>query len=182
LGRASAADALAETCLTTAVYYESAKEPRAGKEGVAQVVLNRLADVRFPKSVCDVVYQGATRRTGCQFSFTCDGSLRRRPEAGAWTEARDVARSALGGYRVKELAQALNFHADYVTPYWKSSVQRVTQIGRHIFYAPKGLGPVPGAASTSPDAPAAPPPAGIWGLDLRRISSAQQRVEQHRAE
>lgn len=183
LAGTSTTDGLAETCLATAVYYESAREPRAGKEGVAQVVLNRLADARFPKSVCGVVYEGATRRTGCQFSFTCDGSLRRRPEAGAWNEALDVARSALGGYRVKELAHALNFHADYVTPYWKPSVERVTQIGRHIFYAPKGREPVPGAtASTFAEAAPTPPPVSIWGLDLKRISSVGASIEKHRAE
>ena len=66
-------------CLAQAVYYESAREPQLGQEAVAQVVLNRLRHPAYPKSVCGVVYQGAARTTGCQFTFTCDGSLARAP-------------------------------------------------------------------------------------------------------
>jgi hypothetical protein len=78
-------------CLTAAVYYEARSEGQEGQRAVAQVVLNRVRHPAFPKSVCGVVYQGSQRRTGCQFSFTCDGSLRARREAGAWARARQVA-------------------------------------------------------------------------------------------
>ena len=59
---------------------------------MAQVILNRVRDPNFPASVCGVVYQGAERVTGCQFSFTCDGSLARPPVAWAWNQAESVAR------------------------------------------------------------------------------------------
>ena len=61
-------------CLTQAIYYEAALEPTLGQEAVAQTVLNRVRHPNFPHSVCGVVYQGAQQATGCQFSFTCDGS------------------------------------------------------------------------------------------------------------
>ncbi|RZJ87257.1 MAG: cell wall hydrolase, partial [Brevundimonas sp.] len=74
-------------CLTQAVYYEAALEPNEGQEGVAQVVLNRVRDPNYPSSVCGVVFQGAERITGCQFSFTCDGALGQAPVGWAWDRA-----------------------------------------------------------------------------------------------
>ena len=87
----------AAECLTAAVYYEARSQSEDGQRAVAQVVLNRVRDRAFPNSVCGVVYQGAERRTGCQFSFTCDGSMNRPRELGAWDRARAVAAAALGG-------------------------------------------------------------------------------------
>lgn len=121
-------------CLTQAVYYEAAYEPMAGRRAVAQVVLNRMRHPAYPKSVCGVVYQGWERNTGCQFSFTCDGSLLRRPSASAWKVAEDVARAALGGYVAAEVGSATHYHADYVLPKWAFNLAKIQQIGAHIFY------------------------------------------------
>lgn len=121
-------------CLTQAVYYEAALEPRRGQEAVAQVVLNRVRDPNFPASVCGVVYQGAERTTGCQFSFTCDGSLARTPVAWAWNRAEDVARSALNGFVADWVGTATHYHADYVHPWWAPTLTKVNQVGAHIFY------------------------------------------------
>lgn len=128
----------AERCLTQAIYYEAALESRAGKEAVAQVVLNRVRDPNFPRSVCGVVFQGADLPTGCQFSFTCDGSMARGPAAWAWREAQDVARKALDGHVAVEVGTATHYHADYVLPYWGTSLVKLGQIGRHIFYRWRG--------------------------------------------
>jgi hypothetical protein len=84
-------------CLTAAVYYEARSEPTDGQRAVAQVVLNRVRDRAFPHSVCGVVYQGSTRRTGCQFSFTCDGSMNHPRDGAAWARAASVARAAFDG-------------------------------------------------------------------------------------
>ena len=70
-------------CLTEAIYYEAANESVAGKRGVAQVILNRVAHPAYPASVCGVVYQGWNAPV-CQFSYTCDGSLARRPLDSLW--------------------------------------------------------------------------------------------------
>lgn len=121
-------------CLTQAIYYEAALEPRRGQEAVAQVILNRVRDRNFPASVCGVVYQGAERVTGCQFSFTCDGSLARQPVAWAWRQAEDVAQQALAGFVAASVGTATHYHADYVHPWWAPTLTKVNQIGAHIFY------------------------------------------------
>ena len=121
-------------CLAQAIYYEAALEPRRGQEAVAQVILNRVRDPNFPASICGVVYQGAERTTGCQFSFTCDGSLARPPVAWAWNQAQDVARRALEGFTAAWVGTATHYHADYVRPWWSPTVTKVNQVGAHIFY------------------------------------------------
>ena len=122
------------TCLTQAVYYEAAREPALGQAAVAQVVLNRVRHPGYPKTVCGVVYQGSARSTGCQFTFTCDGSLSRSPDPGLWASAAAVARRALSGHVVREVGSATHYHADYVAPYWAPTLVKLAQIGAHIFY------------------------------------------------
>lgn len=121
-------------CLAQAVYYEASVEPLQGRRAVAQVVLNRVRHPAYPRSVCGVVYQGSERWTGCQFSFTCDGSLLRTPMAKPWREAQDVARAALAGYVEKSVGTATHYHADYVLPKWAFQLAKIEQLGRHIFY------------------------------------------------
>jgi hypothetical protein len=132
-------------CLTQAVYYEAAREPLKGQQAVAQVVLNRVRHPAYPKSVCGVVYQGSANATGCQFTFTCDGALRWRPEPALWTEAEGVARRALGGYVDKEVGSATHYHAVYVAPYWAPTLVKMTQVGQHIFYRWTGVWGEPAA-------------------------------------
>ena len=131
---AAATRARALECLTSAVYYEAGQESADGQRAVAQVVLNRVRHAAFPASVCGVVYQGSTRATGCQFTFTCDGSLGRRPMAGAWARARAVAAAALAGAVYAPAGQATHYHANYVVPYWASSLAKNAVVGAHIFY------------------------------------------------
>lgn len=132
-------------CLTQAIYYEAASEPDAGQRSVAQVVLNRVRHPAFPNTVCGVVYQGATLPTGCQFSFTCDGSLARQPSQRGWARARQVALAALWGWVEAPVGLSTHYHADYVVPYWASSLKKVRTVGRHIFYALGGRGGAPAA-------------------------------------
>lgn len=126
-------------CLAQAVYYEAASEPVDGQRAVAQVVLNRMRHPAYPSTVCGVVYQGSERvMLGCQFTFTCDGSLLRRPNAAMFATARQIAIEALAGRVYAPVGHATNYHADYVLPYWASSLDKQIQIGRHIFYRLKG--------------------------------------------
>ena len=122
------------SCLTQAVYYEAAGEGTDGGRAVAQVVLNRMHHPGYPASVCGVVYQGAERTTGCQFTFTCDGSLLRAPVASLWARSRKIAEDALAGKVFAPIGHATHYHADYVLPYWADSLDKTVQIGRHIFY------------------------------------------------
>lgn len=126
------------TCLTQAVYYEAASEGVDGGRAVAQVVLNRMRHPAYPASVCGVVYQGSERQTGCQFSFTCDGSLLRIPNPAILNRSRKIAEQALGGYVFAPVGHATYYHADYVLPYWADSLDKMIQIGRHIFYRLRG--------------------------------------------
>lgn len=121
-------------CLTSAVYYEAGQESTDGQRAVAQVVLNRVRHAAFPASVCGVVYQGSTRATGCQFTFTCDGSMMRSPTAAGWARARKVAEAALAGAVFGPVGYATHYHANYVVPYWASSLAKNKVIGAHIFY------------------------------------------------
>ena len=133
--RASRADRdQALRCLTQAIYYEAAREPEAGQRAVAQVVLNRVRHPAYPNSVCGVVFQGSARTTGCQFSFTCDGSLAWSPDARYWARAETVARQALDGFVEPGVGSATHYHADYVAPYWAPTLVKMTQVGAHIFY------------------------------------------------
>lgn len=129
----------ARRCLTQAIYYEAALESETGQAAVAQVVLNRVRDPNYPDSICGVVFQGAERNTGCQFSFTCDGALARPPVAWAWDRAAAVADRALAGHVAQAVGTATHYHADYVRPWWAPTLAKVTQIGTHIFYRWKGV-------------------------------------------
>ena len=133
-GAAPETRARALKCLTSAIYYEAGQEPLEGQQAVAQVVLNRVRHPAFPASVCGVVYEGSTRSTGCQFTFTCDGSLARAPERSAWDRSREVARAALGGFVQPAVGNATHYHANYVAPYWAPTLNKTSSIGAHIFY------------------------------------------------
>lgn len=121
-------------CLTTAVYYEARGEGQSGMQAVAQVVLNRTRHGAFPQTVCGVVYQGAGRRTGCQFSFVCNGAISGRREGGAWERARRVAVAALSGHVYAPVGNATHFHTTAVNPRWSGQLVRVAQVGNHVFY------------------------------------------------
>lgn len=130
--------ARAEQCLAAAIHYEAASESDAGQRAVAQVVLNRVAHPSYPGSVCGVVYQGSERSTGCQFSFTCDGSLARKPGALFWARALTIARDALNGHVYTPIGLATHYHTVQIYPYWAPSLAYLGTIGAHRFYSFKG--------------------------------------------
>ena len=134
----------ATDCLARAVYYEARSEPLSGQRAVAQVVLNRVRHPAFPSTVCGVVYQGSERTTGCQFTFTCDGSQSMKPSGQRWGEARKLAALALNGFVARDVGWATHYHADYVVPYWASDLDKIAAIGRHVFYRwSRGWGTAP---------------------------------------
>jgi spore germination cell wall hydrolase CwlJ-like protein len=135
LGNADAATrGRALDCLASAIYYEAGNQSGDGERAVAQVILNRVRHPAFPSSVCGVVYQGSTRSTGCQFTFTCDGSLERRPDPVGWARAKKTAQAALNGAVFGPVGLATHYHADYVVPYWASTMAKNAVIGAHLFY------------------------------------------------
>lgn len=121
-------------CLTDAVYYEARGETFQGQAAVAQVVMNRVRHPSYPKTVCGVVFQGSYRRTGCQFSFACDGSMHGRREGQAWARARKIAARTLAGVALADVGSATHFHTTGVAPAWGPQMRRVGQVGLHVFY------------------------------------------------
>ncbi len=128
----------ATECLTQAVYYEAASESAVGQRAVAQVVVNRVRDPRYPSSVCGVIYQGSERRTGCQFTFTCDGALSRKPDPFLYARARFVAVAALSGQVEPTVGLATHYHTRQVVPYWRTDLVKLRTVGAHIFYGWQG--------------------------------------------
>jgi spore germination cell wall hydrolase CwlJ-like protein len=126
-------------CMAQAVYYESANERVAGQIAVAEVIANRVKDHRYPNTVCGVVFQGATRRTGCQFSFTCDGSMKSKPESLRWEQSLTVASHVMMNQHERRTNGATHYHATYVNPVWNSGLVKTNKIGLHVFYRyPRG--------------------------------------------
>ncbi|VAV94234.1 hypothetical protein MNBD_ALPHA06-206 [hydrothermal vent metagenome] len=121
-------------CMTSAIYYEARSEPVSGQLAVAQVVLNRTTSKHYPSTVCEVVYQGSKRKTGCQFSFTCDGSLSVLPRSIAWERSRKSAVHAMLGMTDITIGKATHYHTVAISPKWSSSLLKTADVGSHVFY------------------------------------------------
>jgi spore germination cell wall hydrolase CwlJ-like protein len=133
-------------CLAQAVYYEARSETEDGQRAVAQVVLNRVRHPAYPASVCGVVYQGPQRAGGgCQFTFTCDGSLAAPPVGEAWLRARRIAAEALAGSVYAPVGLATHYHTQQVLPVWAFKLAKAEVIGNHIFYRMPGAWGEPAA-------------------------------------
>jgi len=131
-------------CLTQALYYEARNESEEGQAAVAEVVINRANSGRYPRDICQVVYQRNSQT--CQFTFTCDGSIGRSAiNASAWARAERIARSVYAGESKALLPpSSVNYHANYVRPSWSRRLERVRRIGAHIFYGSPMRGGNPG--------------------------------------
>ncbi len=127
-------------CLTAAIYYESASESDEGQAAVAQVVLNRVRNPAFPKSICAVVFDGAADHGGlngnggCQFTFACDGAMNRAPSPAGWQRARRAAQKALAGGVAPAVGWSTHYHTQWVAPAWAPTLLKTAVIGAHIFY------------------------------------------------
>ena len=128
------------TCLARAVYFEARSESELGQLAVAKVVLNRVKDPDYPKTICGVVYQGSERRNSCQFSFACDGLANRVRSPESWARAKNIAERAIADDPSVRMLNATNYHADYVTPRWAKTLKRLVRIGHHIFYKNRSEG------------------------------------------
>lgn len=128
-------------CMALNVYYEARGSNLADKAAVADVVLNRVNDSRYPDTVCGVVKQGmqnadgSMRRNKCQFSWYCDGKHDRPQDQDRWVEAQGIAWNMVEEGKYRGITEgATHYHATYVNPRWASTLQLVGSIGAHIFY------------------------------------------------
>jgi len=122
-------------CLALNIYWEARSEPLDGQLAVAGVTLNRVADPKFPETICGVVkHSRSARLHRCQFSWWCDGKKDTPVETAAWKRAQQLARLFVAGIYTDPTEDALWYHADYVKPVWADKLTRTAKIGRHIFY------------------------------------------------
>lgn len=121
-------------CLAEAIYFEARGEPIAGQIGVAEVILNRVDDRRFPNSVCAVTKQGIGNGRVCQFSFACDGHAEVMRDRRARDRSEKLAEIMVAGRARSVTAGATHFHATYVRPSWSRRLARTAAIGQHVFY------------------------------------------------
>ena len=143
-------------CLAQNVYFEAKSEPLAGQYAVADVVLNRVQDTRYPNTICEVVREGPIKESWktrqhadlpdderiyhpikhrCQFSWYCDGKADTTRDNDAWRKAQIVAYKILHTDKMRGITEgATHYHADYVSPKWASKIQLVGSISTHIFY------------------------------------------------
>ncbi|HEY0265299.1 MAG TPA: cell wall hydrolase [Rhizomicrobium sp.] len=122
-------------CLSEVLYYEARGEGAGGQKAIAEVVFHRMNHGDYGHSICAVVYEGA-KHPGCQFSFACNGDMRKAKQPGAWREAETLAAHILTGEIPLKNATggATNFHAVSVSPDWADTMSKTTQIGNHVFY------------------------------------------------
>jgi|GEM_PF-1839303 len=123
-----------ELCLTQAVYFEARGEPLIGQVAIAEVVLNRVFDAKYPNDACEVVFQNQHLKNRCQFSFACDGKPDRPTDLAAWERSLKIVALVMAGERSGVARRATHYHASYVSPYWRTHLRKVGEIGRHIFY------------------------------------------------
>jgi len=113
-------------CMAVAVYFEARGEPLQGQYAVAEVVMNRVADERYPDTVCGVVFERKA------FSFTHDGKPDRLPKTPAGEKAMEVATNVMAGLKMG--ITSTHYHATYVKPYWTSHFELDGKVGDHVFY------------------------------------------------
>lgn len=128
-------------CLAQNVYYEARSSNRADRIAVADVVLNRVIDTRYPNTICEVVHQGrknpngTMKRNMCQFSWYCDGKSDWPTDMDAWVDAQQIAYLMIVHNDGRGLTEgATHYHATYVKPAWAKQKQLVGRIGNHIYY------------------------------------------------
>jgi len=130
-----------QQCLATGIYFEARGESVKGQAAVAQVILNRVRNPAYPKTICGVVYQNEDWRNACQFSFACDNVKERVNSPEHWRIARQVAMAVTAGkIWLPEVGSATHYHAVYVRPKWAAEMVKVGRIGMHIFYRTYGGG------------------------------------------
>lgn len=120
-------------CLSQALYFEARGEGVKGQQAVAEVILNRVDDPRFPGTICGVVHQ--SNRRGCQFSWYCDGRADVVRNKTAYAEVAKVARAMMDGAPRSLTEGATYFHTRTVYPSWSRRFDKTASIGHHIFYA-----------------------------------------------
>jgi spore germination cell wall hydrolase CwlJ-like protein len=110
-------------CLAENMYHEARGEGIVGMLAVSEVVMNRVADNRWPSDICGVVHDPY------QFSWTI-GNVKSIPP-----NLLPYYIRLAEGFRSLGLVKGAQFYYahDQVTPIWASSMKVVAIIGNHTF-------------------------------------------------
>tara|TARA_R100000988_G_scaffold103003_1_gene80332 strand:- start:561 stop:983 length:423 start_codon:yes stop_codon:yes gene_type:complete len=127
-------------CLALNVYFEARNQSLEGQLAVAQVVVNRTIDDRYPDTLCEVVYDARTYSSGfpkrhqCQFSWYCDGKSDKPTDKAAFERAMQITIYLMKS-NVSDITNgATHYHTLQVLPFWAEGKNPTAIIGNHIFY------------------------------------------------
>jgi spore germination cell wall hydrolase CwlJ-like protein len=130
-----------QRCLAEGIYFEARGEAEKGQAAVAQVILNRVRNPKYPNTICGVIYQNITWFNRCQFSFACDKIKDRVIPGSHWETAKAIALAVTAGkIWIDAVGSATHYHATYVSPNWGPTMIRVAKVGQHIFYRTRNGG------------------------------------------
>jgi len=123
----------AAMCLALNMFFEARQEPISGQLAVAEVTLNRVADDRYPNTVCDVVWEDK------QFSWTHDGvhddpTRMSYLDRQAWSTMLEIAEEVLDTPAILPGISATHYHSVKVSPFWTNHYDLDGRIGNHVFY------------------------------------------------
>ena len=121
-------------CLAEALYFEARGETVKGQFAVAEVILNRVKNKRYPGTLCGVINQGTGKKYQCQFTYTCDGYDEVIAEPRAFARVGKVARAVIDGKAPRLTDGATHYHTTAVSPNWSKVFTRTAKIGVHLFY------------------------------------------------
>ena len=132
-------------CMATNLYHEARGDGLASQIAVAQSVINRVKDPRYPDNVCDVVHQAqyytkekkVPKRNKCQYSWYCDGKSDVPQNTKVMGEMIELAKTLLKDPHLDITEGSTHYHTTFITPYWASKMEYVTTIGSHKFYRTK---------------------------------------------
>ncbi|OLN33969.1 spore cortex-lytic enzyme [Desulfosporosinus metallidurans] len=108
--------------LARAVNAEARGEPYLGQVAVAAVIINRIADPAFPKTIADIIYQPQA------FSSVNDGQINLPPSASAIRAAQEAASGVDPSKGALFFFNPAKTKNKYI---W--SRPQILQIGNHIF-------------------------------------------------
>lgn len=120
--------------LARTIWGEARGENREGREAVASVIMNRVADRRWSKNVAEVC------QWPWQFSAWNKGDPNRAKILAVtvsdpvFKECLAIAQRAVSGALIDKTGGATHYHTTGIRPNWAEEEKISARIGTHIFY------------------------------------------------
>lgn len=130
-------------CMALNIYFEARSESVEAQYAVADVVMYRVMNYRFPNTICGVVKDGVYPswddevpiKWRCSFTWHCDRKSDIPHDTKSFVIAEYIANDVITNPKYEpEVNYALFYHASNVNPYWRIGKMFVTQRGAHLFY------------------------------------------------